>query len=284
MKRLLSPFLGALLLLLMVTSCKSTANPDQIVKNSFPEFYKEGHRGARGLLPENTIASMKKAIDDGANFIELDVQISKDHQVIVAHDPTINRNITLTPEGEEIPENAEQLVLYQMPYELIRKYDVGSKHNKAFPQQQNMPAYIPLLGELIDSVLQIWPAGAPQPWLPLHGLALRWRGSPQQGRAGDAFTVTIEATADGASATQLPEIELPPIDGAQVFADPPQSDDGFEHGRPRTRVLRRFSIVPSAQIGKVTRIVDAALELFNEHGTAAVSTNRIAEHWWEGRA
>jgi len=108
------------------------------------------------------------------------------------------------------------------------------------------------------------PAGAPQPWLPLHRLAVRWRGSPQQGRAGDAFQVTVEVTADGATAAQLPDIELPPIAGAQVFADPPQADDGFEDGRPRTRVLRRFSIVPSAA------------------GTLEVAAPRI--QWWDVRA
>jgi hypothetical protein len=108
------------------------------------------------------------------------------------------------------------------------------------------------------------PAGAPQPWLPLHDLSVRWRGSPQQGRAGDAFTVTLEVAADGATAAQLPAIELPPLDGAQVFADPPQSDDGFDGGRPRTRVVRRFSIVPSTA------------------GTLAIPAPRIT--WWDVRA
>ena len=90
------------------------------------------------------------------------------------------------------------------------------------------------------------PANAPQPWLPLHGLSLRWRDAPGQTRAGDAFTVTVEASADGASAAQLPEIVLPAIYGAQVFPDPVQSDDSIVGGRPRTRVLRSFSIVPTA--------------------------------------
>src|SRR5690606_18106786 len=90
------------------------------------------------------------------------------------------------------------------------------------------------------------PANAPQPWLPFHGFSLRWRDAPGDARAGDAFTVTVEASADGASAAQLPDIVLPAIDGAQVFADPAQSDDTFVDGRPRTRVLRRFSIVPSS--------------------------------------
>lgn len=121
----------------------------------FPVFYKEGHRGARGLMPENTIASMKKAIEDGANIIEVDIQISKDHKVMVAHDPYINRQISLLPDGEEIPEShAKRYVLHQMPYDSIRAFDVGSKYHSGFPQQKKIKTYIPLLGELIDSVEQ----------------------------------------------------------------------------------------------------------------------------------
>ncbi|WP_202621819.1 glycerophosphodiester phosphodiesterase family protein [Pontibacter russatus] len=121
----------------------------------FPAFYIEGHRGTRGLMPENTIPSMKKAVDVGANVLEVDVQISKDGQVMVAHDPKLNPEITLLPNGEEITkEDADKYILHQMDYADIRKFDVGSKVNPAFPQQQKLKAYIPLLGELIDSVEQ----------------------------------------------------------------------------------------------------------------------------------
>lgn len=152
MKSNYSSIFYSLLIILLLGSCKAS-DPDKIVERSFPEFFKEGHRGARGLKPENTIVSMKQAIDDGANFIELDIQFSKDNQVLVAHDPTINREITLDPEGSEIPEDTE-LVLYQMDYSEIRKYDVGSKRNTKFPHQENEKAHIPLLSELIDSVEQ----------------------------------------------------------------------------------------------------------------------------------
>jgi glycerophosphoryl diester phosphodiesterase len=140
------------LIVLFLSSCKAS-DPNKIVERSFPEFFKEGHRGARGLKPENTIASMKQAIDDGANFIELDIQFSKDNQVLVTHDPTINKEITLLPDSSEIPDSSEH-VLHQMDYRDIRKFDVGSKHNVKFPDQQNEKAYIPLLSELIDSVEQ----------------------------------------------------------------------------------------------------------------------------------
>jgi glycerophosphoryl diester phosphodiesterase len=121
----------------------------------FPSFYKEGHRGSRGFMPENTIPSMKKAIEDGANIIEVDIQISRDKKVMVAHDAHINRQISLLPDGGEIPEaDARKYILHQMPYDSIRKFDVGSKDHPDFPQQKKIETYIPLFGELIDSVEQ----------------------------------------------------------------------------------------------------------------------------------
>ena len=89
---------------------------------------------------------------------------------------------------------------------------------------------------------------APQPWLPLHAMELRYLATPQSLRAGEAASVDVELVADGAAASQLPELRLPPLDGAQVFPEPPQVDEAFERGRPRTRVTRRFAIVP-AQAG-----------------------------------
>lgn len=130
-------------------------SPDNIVKKHFPSFYKEGHRGARGLMPENTIPSMKQAIDDGANVIEVDIQFSKDNEVLVAHDAYINRIYSFLPNGDEIPESdGKKYVLYQMTYDEIKQFDVGSKYHKDFPQQKKFRTYIPTMGELIDSVEQ----------------------------------------------------------------------------------------------------------------------------------
>ena len=142
------------LIFVFLTGCQSRARQD-VLKNVFPTFYKEGHRGTRGLMPENTIPSMKKALDDGANIIEVDIQISRDKKVMVVHDPHLNYQITLSPEGQGISETeAKKNILYQMDYADIRRYDVGSKYNPDFPQQKKIHAYIPLLGELIDSVEQ----------------------------------------------------------------------------------------------------------------------------------
>lgn len=99
-------------------------------------------------------------------------------------------------------------------------------------------------GQSVTLQVRAIPSQAPQPWLPLHALGLRYLATPQEARVGDAFTLTVEVRADGASAAQLPELQLPSIDGAQVFADPPQSDETFKDGRPQVRLTRKFSVVP----------------------------------------
>ena len=115
------------------------------------------HRGFRGLHPENTIGGMKKALVYGA-ILEFDLAISKDKKVIVSHDAVMNGKITTRADGLPITGEGKH-VLYQMDYADIRSYDVGTKPNPDFPDQQRYAAYIPLLGELIDSVEAFATAG-----------------------------------------------------------------------------------------------------------------------------
>ena len=49
------------------------------------------HRGASGYAPENTLAAFQKAVDLGADGVELDIQLTKDDQIVVIHDETIDR-------------------------------------------------------------------------------------------------------------------------------------------------------------------------------------------------
>lgn len=117
-----------------------------------PAFNKEGHRGTRGLMPENTIPAMYRAIDFGVNTVEVDVVYSKDMKVVISHDVYFHSDITTTPAGTELtPKQGQQLLLYTMDYDSIRKYDVGLKVHPEFPRQQKLKAYKPLLAELIDS-------------------------------------------------------------------------------------------------------------------------------------
>lgn len=97
-------------------------------------------------------------------------------------------------------------------------------------------------------VLEVQPppaTNAPQPWLPLHDLRLRYLVTPQSARAGQAATVVVEAVTDGATAAQIPELQLTVAAGAQVFAEPVQIDESVRNGRPQATVTRRFSVVPA---------------------------------------
>ncbi|WP_449467589.1 BatD family protein [Stenotrophomonas humi] len=105
-----------------------------------------------------------------------------------------------------------------------------------------------------DQTLQVraTPADAPQPWLPLKGLQLRYTAAPKQGRTGEAITLVVEATASGVTKAQFPELPVPSLgDSAQVFAEPPQYDETFNGGSPQLKLTRRYSIVPQ-QAGALT--------------------------------
>lgn len=139
--------------LLFGGACKSIKTDGPGSRAAFPAFSTEAHRGGRGLMPENTIMAMKKAMDLGVTTLEMDTHITGDNQVVLSHDEYLNPLFTLTPEGKEISkEESKQLILYKMPYEALCKYDVGSKYYSKFPEQLKIKAYIPLLSAVIDSV------------------------------------------------------------------------------------------------------------------------------------
>ena len=146
-----------LIVLLIYTSCKPVKTAPMATPASatvqLPAFDLEGHRGARGLMPENTIPAMLKALELGVTTLEMDAHISKDGQVVLSHDPYFNRDHELLPDGDRIPETeAKQHILYQLDYAAIKKYDVGSRFYKKFPEQQLQKTYKPLLSEVIDTV------------------------------------------------------------------------------------------------------------------------------------
>ena len=116
-------------------------------------FDKQGHRGCRGLMPENTIPAMLKALALGVTTLEMDASISKDKQIFLSHEPFFNHEITTKPDGNFIEQKDERNYnMYHMLYDSIKTYDVGLKPNPRFPQQQRLPVSKPLLSDLFDSV------------------------------------------------------------------------------------------------------------------------------------
>lgn len=114
---------------------------------------KQGHRGCRGLMPENTIPAMMKAIDLGVTTLEMDAVITSDHEVILSHEPFFNPEISTHADGKPVSQQeALNLNIYKMTLAETQMFDVGLKPHPRFPRQQKMAVTKPTLSLLIDSV------------------------------------------------------------------------------------------------------------------------------------
>lgn len=120
----------------------------------FPQSHRpevHGHRGCRGLRPENTLPAFLHAIALGADVLELDVVISQDHQVVVSHEPWLSAKLGRDALGRLIdPAQEQQYNLYELPYATIRRCAVGEWPHPDFPEQQPVPSYRPLLREVLQ--------------------------------------------------------------------------------------------------------------------------------------
>ncbi|MCC3156087.1 glycerophosphodiester phosphodiesterase [Hymenobacter sp. 15J16-1T3B] len=112
-----------------------------------------GHRGCRGLRPENTLPAFLHALDWGVDGLELDVVISADNEVVVSHEPWLNAAICTGPDGALLtPAEGRAFNLFQQPYAVIRSCDCGRLRHPNFPEQQPCAAYKPTLAEVFGSV------------------------------------------------------------------------------------------------------------------------------------
>jgi glycerophosphoryl diester phosphodiesterase len=136
----------------------------------------QGHRGARGLMPENSLPAFKKALDLGMTTLELDVVISKDKQVVVSHEPYFSADICLDAKGGEIKKAEEKTYnIYSYTYEQIKGFDCGSKGNSRFPEQQKMKVSKPLLSEVFKAMEQY----RQEKNLPLFNYNIEIKSSPE---------------------------------------------------------------------------------------------------------
>jgi glycerophosphoryl diester phosphodiesterase len=110
----------------------------------------QGHRGARSVLPENSLPGLKHALELGVNTLEFDMGVSKDGVVVVIHDQQINPVICQNKDGTEI---TEDLWVHQLNLDQIKNFDCGSKQNPRFPKQVTVPGTeIPTLAEVFEMV------------------------------------------------------------------------------------------------------------------------------------
>lgn len=134
----------ALALLLLCAGCTY----DAVTR---PEIH--GHRGCRGLLPENTVPAFLKAAELGCDQLELDVVITADSEVLVSHEPWMHHRICRTPEGDSITEQQEHSFnIYRMTLAEAQAFDCGSSPHPGFPEQENSPQHKPTLREVVEAV------------------------------------------------------------------------------------------------------------------------------------
>lgn len=139
-----------ILLAAFFISCSGGRHSSNTTMNSFD---KQGHRGCRALMPENTIPAMLKAISLGITTLETDVVFTQDRQIVLSHEPFFNHEITTRPDGSSVSEAEENsLNIYHMEYSEVARYDVGLKPHPRFPEQQKIAVHKPLLSAMIDSV------------------------------------------------------------------------------------------------------------------------------------
>lgn len=138
------------LLVSLLWGCQNHIEP----MSSTSVFDWQGHRGARGLMPENSIPAFLKALEYPAiQTLELDLAVSKDLQLIVSHEPWLSPNICLNPSGDSLSINPEdEVLIFRLTASAIKDYDCGSLTPKEFPNQQSVSVVKPTLEEVINAV------------------------------------------------------------------------------------------------------------------------------------
>src|SRR5882724_304418 len=147
--------LSFFILLLFIMSCLPTKQFHSSSAGGGSSFDKQGHRGCRGLMPENTIPAMLKALDLGVTTLEMDVVITKDKKVVLSHEQWFSEEITTKPDGTYMgPREERKFNIYWMTYEQVKTFDVGMKPHPRFPQQEKIKVVKPLLSEVVETVQQ----------------------------------------------------------------------------------------------------------------------------------
>lgn len=114
-----------------------------------PSFTVQGHRGARNIFPENTLPSFQYAMDVGVDYVELDIHVTKDNQLVIYHDPEVSPRVCQWMDGRKL---TKKIAIYQMTYEQTQSFDCGRHQKNGYPINLVPGATIPSFDELIDLV------------------------------------------------------------------------------------------------------------------------------------
>ena len=116
----------------------------------------QGHRGARGLAPENTLPAFARALAIGVTTLELDCGVTKDGVVVVSHNLAVNPDITRGPDGKWLEKDGP--AIWSLRYQDLQRYDVGrlnpaNAYAKRWPEQRPADGTrIPRLADLFELV------------------------------------------------------------------------------------------------------------------------------------
>lgn len=92
----------------------------------------QGHRGARAIVPENTLAAMDYALEVGVDTLELDLGVTKDNVLVLSHDPFLNPILCVDKKGKNV---GEGVVIHKLTYAELSEYNCASIKNPRFPKQ-----------------------------------------------------------------------------------------------------------------------------------------------------
>ncbi|NNF82410.1 MAG: glycerophosphodiester phosphodiesterase [Flavobacteriaceae bacterium] len=123
-----------------------------------PSIEIQGHRGFKGLYPENSILAFEKAAEFGVDVLEMDICVSEDLKIVVSHEPYINPSICKMPDnGHNKDDLTLEYNLYKMSYDEISAFDCGSVYQEGFPLQKKIKASKPLLKEVFKRISPNYP-------------------------------------------------------------------------------------------------------------------------------
>ncbi|MEY3085876.1 MAG: hypothetical protein RL037_2075 [Bacteroidota bacterium] len=109
-----------------------------------------GHRGARGLLPENSIPSFKKALEFPISGIEWDVVVNKDNELVISHEPYFKTSICQSNSIDD--DELKTYNIYHMSQQEIEGIDCGLKKTKSFPNQQKISTSKPTFKQVQQEI------------------------------------------------------------------------------------------------------------------------------------
>ena len=121
-------------------------------------FDLQGHRGTRGLAPENTLAAFRTALDLGVTTLETDLAVTKDDVLVISHDPMLNPDLVRGPDGKWI--GAAGPPIRSLSLAELKRFDIG-RLNPASKYAQQFPEQKPVDGERFPTLAEFFATAGP---------------------------------------------------------------------------------------------------------------------------